>query len=108
MPNAVHTKVDASQLGMAAGNIDCSLRCLWQALNAVSEELRGILRPTWQGSACDHFFSQYDADEELFRSQLESLSKLNNLLMEAAAVYDDADAKALEEIRKLGGRYERA
>jgi WXG100 family type VII secretion target len=101
MPSFVHTKVDPDQLSAAAGHIENSLRTLENAFRAVDAALREILYPTWKGPASSQFFAQYAADVNVFASQLTSLRAFNGQLKEAAGIFDDADAKARDEVNKL-------
>jgi len=105
MPNFIQTKVDPARLSTIAGNISEDIRQVESAIRTVRQTLSegggGSLKATWTGPASTQFYSQFNADSEIFDSYLQVLNTLNNQLVEAAGIYDNADNKVRELVKNL-------
>ena len=105
MPNFVRTTVDPGRLITISNNIGEDIRKVESAIKQVQQTLTDggsrSLKGTWQGPASSVFYKQLNEDKEIFESYLEVLQKLNNQLKEAAGIYDRADNKVQDLIKRL-------
>jgi len=101
MSTLVHTNVDTAQLNTTITNIESSLKVAENAFDTLGDLLTGELLPTWSGDASSVFFQIYNQDAATFKEFTALLRRVNDRLREAAGIYDNAEADAVDMVSRI-------
>jgi len=100
MPNFMHTKVDPDRLKVTSDNITQSVCRINNAFHVIDTEITA-LDSFWKGPSSRYYFDRYKKDKEFFSTYMILFTEFNDLLREAAGIFDYAEVKVREQVDQL-------